>query len=97
MFWFTDGCVLKLSWLAAPATMLNECAFDGAARPDELAASVYPVPDLVIAHPVKLATPALSVTVRPPVFVQLSTPPPGLLPIARVTDRPESPVTVLPS
>ena len=43
------------------------------------------MPTLVMAHPVKLATPAAAATVRPPVLVQLSTPNEGLLPMARVT------------
>ena len=43
------------------------------------------MPTLVMAQPVKLATPAVAATVRPPVLVQLSTPNEGLLPMARVT------------
>jgi hypothetical protein len=51
-----------------------------------------------MAHPVKLATPEDTEAVRPPVFVQLSTPPgPALLFIARVTDPELRPVSVLPS
>ena len=43
------------------------------------------MPTLVMAQPVKLATPETVATVRPPVLVQLSTPNEGLLPMARVT------------
>src|ERR1700722_4507286 len=49
-----------------------------------------------MAQPLKLATPELSVTMRPPELVQLSTPPPGCVPLAGVTARPEPPVSVLP-
>src|ERR1700683_1222950 len=49
-----------------------------------------------MAHPVKLATPAARVTVRPPVLVQESTPALGLLLMARVTVVALSPVSVLP-
>src|ERR1700722_4004089 len=49
-----------------------------------------------MAQPLKLATPGRSQTVRPPALVQLSTPPPGLAPIASVTSRPVSPVGVFP-
>ena len=48
-----------------------------------------------MAQPAKLATPADAVAVRPP--VQLSTPPAGLLLIARVTWSLLSASTVLPS
>ena len=50
-----------------------------------------------MAHPVKLATPAVTVTVRPPVFAQVRTPPgPALWLMARVTVVALSPVSMLP-
>src|SRR5438309_270170 len=49
-----------------------------------------------MAQPVKLATPLDTVTVNPPVFVQLSTPDDGFVPIARVTKVALSPVSTLP-
>src|ERR1700728_2852926 len=48
-----------------------------------------------MAHPVKLATPAATVTVRPPVLVQVMTPALGLLLMAKVTVVALSPVSVL--
>ena len=68
--------------------MLNALPFAGPVSAGLVAldaVSVYPVPVAVIAQPLKLATPDAAVTVSPPGFVQLSTPPPGLVPIARVT------------
>src|SRR5580698_9662269 len=48
-------------------------------------------------QPVKLATPAVTVRgPRPPVLVQLRTPPPALLLMAKVTVVALSPVSVLP-
>ena len=54
------------------------------------------MPALVMAHPVKLATPAVTVAVRPPVLVQVRTPPLGLLLMASVTVVALSAVSVLP-
>ena len=64
-----------------------------ALSPAELAVSVCPVPDLVIAQPEKLATPELSLALSPP--VQLRAPPAGLVPIASVMERPTSLVSGL--
>src|ERR1700733_14546363 len=49
-----------------------------------------------MAQPVKFATPAATVTVRPPVLAQVRTPALGLLLMARVTVVALSPVSVLP-
>src|SRR3984885_14176495 len=49
-----------------------------------------------MAQPVKLATPAATVTVRPPVLVQVRTPLLGLLLMASVTVVALSPVSGLP-
>src|SRR5579862_806633 len=80
---------MKPSFVALPAVMLKEFALPGAVAPVWVpsdAVSVYPLPDLVMAHPVKFATPAVAVTVRPPVLVHVRTPLLGLVPMARVTE-----------
>src|SRR5207253_5405158 len=60
------------------------------------AVSVYPVPLLVMAQPLKLATPLDTVTGPvPPALLQLSTPLPGLVLMVRVTVVALSPVSTL--
>jgi hypothetical protein len=58
------------------------------------AVSLYPVPTFVMAQLVKLATPADTVRVRPP--LQLNTPPPGFVPSDSVTAPLFVPVSRLP-
>src|SRR5438132_5786977 len=81
------GWLVNTSLVAVPAVMLKLLALLGAVRAGLLeAVSVYPVPLLVMAQPVKLATPFTTVTGPvPPALEQVSTPLPGLLLMAIVT------------
>lgn len=84
------GCWTNASFDAAPAEMLNVELVALVSAPDE-ALSVYPVPDLLIERPEKVATPLTALTVAVPESV----PPPGFVAIATVIDADEV-VTVFP-
>jgi hypothetical protein len=71
--------------------MLN-AALAAPVNPVAPADNVYPVPILSIRHPVNVATPATALTV---LAVQVSNPPPGLVPIVKVTEF-VAEVTVFP-
>src|SRR5580704_803303 len=78
--------MVKISLVAAPAVMVKALALTGGVRTGlEVAARVYPMPALVMEHPVKPATPETALTVRPPALVQARTPADGLVPMAKVT------------
>src|SRR5207244_11292083 len=91
------GCVVNTTLVAVPAVMLKLLALLGAVCDGLLeAVSVYPVPLLVMAQPLKLATPLDTVTGPvPPALLQLSTPLPGLVLMVRVTVVALSPVSTL--
>ena len=84
------GCCVKTSFVAGPVTT-NE-PLSAAVAPALLAAWMTYVPATVTLQPAKVATPAATVFVSPP--VQLSVPPPGPEPTLSVTTVVVSDVTV---
>src|SRR5438093_7380489 len=84
------GCTVKASWIADPGMMPKGALVS--VSPAAVAASVYPVPLLLILSVAKVATPLIAATV----VVPERTPAPGFAAIATVT-VPVKPVTVLPA
>jgi len=84
------GWTLKTSCAAAPTVTLNALLVAGV-TPVAAAASVYPVPTLLMLRFAKVATPPTAVTPVVPARV----PPPAFVPIATVTLLP-NPVATLP-
>src|SRR6266550_1412320 len=84
------GWTVNASWLGVPGVMLK-AALVAPVTPVAAAASVYPVPALLILKVEKLATPLTAATLTAPESV----PALGLLPIATVT-FPVNPVAVFP-
>ena len=84
------GWVVNTSWVAAPAVTLKLEEVAPANDPD-VAEKVYPVPDLLIESPEKVAIPFTAATVTLPAML----PDPGFEPRARVTEL-VAVVTVFP-
>src|SRR3989442_19477 len=87
------GCAVKTSTPGAPAVTLNAAlvAPPPPPTPEAPAVSVYPVPVLLMLNPENVAMPPAAATFDVPERA----PPPGLMPIATVTE-PLNAVAVLP-
>ena len=86
------GPCRKTRWVGAPGVMLKPEEVAGAYDGELFAVRVYPVPVLLMERPEKVATPAVTVVAEPPA----SDPPPGFVPIVKVTCVRLSPVSTLP-
>src|SRR5208283_5891707 len=76
-----EGSWTNAKWLASPTVMLNAVEVAAVYEGVLEAVRMYPVPVRPIDRLEKVATPAETVTAAPPVSV----PPPGLVPMARLT------------
>ena len=82
----------KVRWLAAPGVMVKGDEVAPVQDGVLVAASVYPLPVLLMARPENVATPEATVTAEPPVRVPES----GFVPIATLTCVVLFPVSTLP-